>query len=182
MRVKTVCSQCGSISILNSNNMKCEICDGDLIKVGFIKGHKLINLGKERDKYIEENIIHHKIDEKYIQMNIDYYAKLKDQKVSKEQERQQKQSEKITQYQNKYLSFVSEAENQGIPRKRAEDIATYAMQHNMYSLPHCPSCSSVDVSKISSGTKAAKTVAFGVVGALSDAGKTWKCNKCGSKW
>lgn len=56
------------------------------------------------------------------------------------------------------------------------------MHHNLYSLPKCPSCGSVDTSKIGTGTKVAKTAAFGVVGAMSDAGKTWKCCKCGYKW
>lgn len=88
----------------------------------------------------------------------------------------------IQAYQSKYLQFLEEAQNQNIPESRAREIATYAMQHNLYQLPHCPSCGSVDINKIGTGTKVAKTAAFGVVGAMSDAGKTWKCCKCGTKW
>ena len=106
------------------------------------------------------------------------YAEYQQQKS----EREQKERSKISAYQTKYLSFLEEAQNQGILRSRAEEIASYAMQHEMYSLPHCPSCGSVNANKISTGTKVAKTAAFGVYGAMSDSGKTWKCNKCGCKW
>ena len=43
------------------------------------------------------------------------------------------------------------------------------MKCNLYQLPHCPACGSVDANKIGTGTKVAKTAAFGVVGAMSDA-------------
>lgn len=47
--------------------------------------------------------------------------------------------------------------------------------------PKCPFCQSTDLSKISATKKAAKIVTFGIFG-MGDNGKTWKCNKCGSKF
>lgn len=48
-------------------------------------------------------------------------------------------------------------------------------------LPHCPFCSSTDLTKISSLGKAVKIWAFGLYG-MDDAGKTYKCNNCGGKF
>lgn len=47
--------------------------------------------------------------------------------------------------------------------------------------PKCPICNSTNLSKISATKKAAKIVTFGIFG-MGDNGKTWKCNKCGSKF
>lgn len=46
----------------------------------------------------------------------------------------------------------------------------------------CPYCKSTTVSKITNTKKAIKIGLFGIFGAMDDAGKTWKCNNCGSKW
>lgn len=49
-------------------------------------------------------------------------------------------------------------------------------------IPKCPVCGSTNIKKITLTTRAAKTAAFGVVGAVDDAGKTYKCGNCGSKF
>ncbi len=49
-------------------------------------------------------------------------------------------------------------------------------------IPECPICGSSNIQKITLGTRAVKTAAFGVVGAVDDAGKTYKCSNCGSKF
>lgn len=48
--------------------------------------------------------------------------------------------------------------------------------------PKCPICGSANIKKITIGIRAVKTAAFGVYGAVDDAGKTYKCNNCGSKF
>lgn len=48
--------------------------------------------------------------------------------------------------------------------------------------PRCPICGSSNISKITMATRAVKTAAFGVVGAVDDAGRTYKCQNCGSKF
>lgn len=49
-------------------------------------------------------------------------------------------------------------------------------------VPRCPICNSTNIKKITLSTRAVKTAAFGVVGAVDDAGKTYKCGNCGSKF
>lgn len=48
-------------------------------------------------------------------------------------------------------------------------------------IPKCPICGSTDLSKITTTQKAGKAVLFGLF-ASGDMSKTWKCNKCGSKF
>lgn len=185
--IRKICPKCASVAWENSDE-KCRFCESSLIKLTFLQSIKLssINNLEEKYLYITQEILNNELDATCV--------KIRDEKINKakkeyneyikqqEAEREQKEREKISAYQDKYFSFLEEAQNQGIPRSRAEEIASYAMQHNMYQLPHCPACGSVDANKIGTGTKVAKTAAFGVVGAMSDAGKTWKCCKCGTKW
>lgn len=49
-------------------------------------------------------------------------------------------------------------------------------------VPKCPICSSTNIKKITMTTRAVKTATFGIAGAVDDAGKTYKCNNCGSKF
>ncbi len=48
-------------------------------------------------------------------------------------------------------------------------------------VPQCPICGSTNLSKITVGRKAVKIGVLGVFG-MGDAGKTWRCNNCGSKF
>lgn len=50
------------------------------------------------------------------------------------------------------------------------------------SIPKCPICGSTNIKKITIRNRAVKTAVFGVVGAIDDAGKTYKCENCGSKF
>lgn len=49
-------------------------------------------------------------------------------------------------------------------------------------IPTCPICGSSNIKKIAISTRAIKTAALGTIGAIDDAGKTWKCSNCGSKF
>ncbi len=49
-------------------------------------------------------------------------------------------------------------------------------------IPKCPICGSANINKITIGSRAVKTAVFGVAGAVDDAGKTYKCENCGSKF
>lgn len=53
--------------------------------------------------------------------------------------------------------------------------------HQIYT-PQCPICGSSNINKITLTNRAVKTAAFGVLGAMNDAGKTYKCGNCGSKF
>ena len=180
--LKFVCELCGFCDFSNKITI-CPAWGGSYIKVSLIQSYKIEHRSfDDRFKYIEEKIIKHKIDQKYAQHRQNYKDKRWTEYQQQKKEEQRKERLKISAYQTKYLSFLEEAQNQGILSSRAEEIASYAMQNEMYSLPHCPNCGSVDANKISTGAKVAKTAAFGVYGAMSDSGRTWKCNKCGCNW
>lgn len=49
-------------------------------------------------------------------------------------------------------------------------------------IPTCPICGSSNIKKITIGTRAIKAAALGTIGVIDDAGKTWKCSNCGSKF
>lgn len=49
-------------------------------------------------------------------------------------------------------------------------------------MPKYSICASGNIQKITVGTKVVKTAAFGVIGAIDDAGKTYKCENYGSKF
>lgn len=49
-------------------------------------------------------------------------------------------------------------------------------------IPRCPICTSSNIKKVAMTTRAVKTAAFGVAGAVDDAGKTYQCNNCGCKF
>lgn len=46
--------------------------------------------------------------------------------------------------------------------------------------PHCPTCGSTNLKKISTTSKAVNTVAFGIFGTKRH--KTFHCNNCGYEW
>lgn len=178
-RFKSVCTICGQCSFSDETN-PCEICGGQCKKMSIIQSYKTSHLGgQERNSYVEKNIINHKIATQYLLAREDYFRKKEEERKNAKEKIEQ---EKVLAYQNQYLKFLSEAQSQNIPNARAESIASYAMQHGLYSLPKCPICGSVDTSKIYMGQKMAKGAAFGLVGVADTAGKTWKCNKCGCKF
>lgn len=180
--LKMACLRCGFCDFTNKSQ-KCKVCGNEYSNLSFIQSYKLSKLGQnERISYIEDKIIGHKLDPNYDKMRKKYIKNALEQFKKEKMEQQQEDIAKISAYQNKYLEFLKEAQQQGISRNRAEDIASYAMQHNIHQLPHCPNCGSVDISKISVGTKVIKTATFGVYGAISDGGKTWRCNNCESKF
>lgn len=53
---------------------------------------------------------------------------------------------------------------------------------NNANIPKCPICGSTNIHKISIGSRVVKTAAFGVVGVVDDAGRTYKCGNCGGKF
>ena len=67
-------------------------------------------------------------------------------------------------------------------QKATEECLLSAMALNLKRLAKCPICGSTNVNKITIGSRAAKTAVFGVLGAVDDAGKTYKCGNCGSRF
>ena len=97
---------------------------------------------------------------------------------------------------NKYIKSSSEFDQQLYEEREkdaiqhAEDFEKYnsALNHGKAILeeksrvPKCPICGSANINKITIGSRAVKTAVFGVVGAVDDDGKTYKCGNCGSKF
>lgn len=95
--------------------------------------------------------------------------------------------EKQQQYiDNKMQEFHQRQETQQAKLKAQQEaklkqIRTQALD-KVNNVPKCPICGSTNINKITLTTRAVKTAAFGVVGAVDDAGKTWKCGNCGSRF
>jgi len=60
--------------------------------------------------------------------------------------------------------------------------ADRARKQKKENIPHCPICNSTNIKKITLSKRALKTAIFGIVGAIDDSGKTYKCNNCDSRF
>lgn len=78
---------------------------------------------------------------------------------------------------------LNEYEKRKILEQQAKNLAQMQNEKDKQNcIPKCPICGSTNVNKITITTRAVKTAVFGVVGAVDDAGKTYKCENCGSKF
>ncbi len=160
MRVKLICESCGDIEF-DGDNYQCPICNINLTKVGFIDGHKLMRMnGKKRIQWLE-NKLGHPISEKMINMRREYYKKQDEEEQQRLKEEREKYKRKATQNAIEYGRRLLEEKN---------------------NVPKCPICGSTNLKKITITTRVVKTAAFGTIGAIDDAGKTYKCENCGSKF
>lgn len=57
----------------------------------------------------------------------------------------------------------------------------FIMENWNSNIPHCPTCGSTDIEKISAANKVGKGLLFGLFSAGSIS-KTFKYNHCGYKW
>lgn len=68
-------------------------------------------------------------------------------------------------------------------KRQAKNIAQMQKESGKQDcIPKCPICGSTSISKITLTKRAVKTAVFGTLGAVDDAGKTWQCKNCGSKF
>lgn len=66
---------------------------------------------------------------------------------------------------------------------KALERGYYVQTHNQKgNVPRCPICNSRDIKRITLSKRAVKTVAFGIIGTIDDAGKSCQCNNCKSKF
>jgi len=54
------------------------------------------------------------------------------------------------------------------------------LESRQQNIPHCPTCNSTNLKKISTTSKAINAVAFGLLG--NKRKKTFHCNSCGYEW
>lgn len=153
MRVKKVCYNCGRVTMFN--NKKCPACNTTFTKIRMLDGIKLSNMnGEETIGWIENKL-------GYPLPNKELHKKYIEQcKCQKEQERINKQFEDYSTALEHGRQIIEEQKH----------------------IPKCPICGSTNVNKITVSSRVVKTVVFGVVGTVDDAGKTYKCGNCGSRF
>ena len=118
-----------------------------------------MNLNGEETIQWLENKLGHPLSDEMNNLREEYYKKKRlEREKQKEEEQRRREEEKIA-YELKILSGKS-----------------------LPNVPKCPVCGSTSLKKISLTTRAVKTAAFGTIGAIDDAGKTYKCENCGSKF
>lgn len=78
---------------------------------------------------------------------------------------------------------INDYEERKLLEQQAKNLAQMQKEKDKQNcIPKCPICGSTNVNKITVGTRAVKTAVFGVIGAVDDAGKTYQCENCGSKF
>lgn len=91
--------------------------------------------------------------------------------------------EKQVQKDREIFYSISQYHKKQIGEQQAKNLAQMQKEKDKLNcIPKCPICGSTNVEKIPIGTRAVKTGAFGIYGAIDDAGKTYRCGNCGSKF
>ena len=152
-----------------------------MLKLSFADGWKLARQDGGMDGmlyFLQNEIIHKNLDPLLCQKRIEYSKKeeKKREEFIEQYQRECSQRKAESNY-NFYKNYTTAKQNGA-----TDEVATKAAMNGTSNFVKCPYCGSCDVKKISTGTKIAKTAAFGVVGALDDAGKTYKCSNCGGKF
>ena len=68
----------------------------------------------------------------------------------------------------------------GVPAEQSPTGTVPVYSAPARNVPHCPTCGSENVTKISLGSKAVGGAMFGIFS--SNIRKSYKCNNCGYKW
>lgn len=175
MRVKNMCPNCGFWTFYKKE--ECPICNIPMRHITLKEFNKAYKTECSNfDEYAQKYIFGHDFVPNYKELHKKYWE---EQEKQEELERRRRANQEYDQWMSAYNSGLS----QGATPEQAAHAATCRPQGtSTVHIPKCPTCGSTDLTKITTGTKVAKTVAFGVIGAISDAGKTWKCNNCGGKF
>lgn len=161
MRIKKMCYNCGFDTILNYNSDICPVCNCNLETINYLTGKKLVNMNNDqRTRWIENKIGHVIPEDLKIQLHA-YYVQ-RHVEIDKE---------------------IEEFKQRQILEQQAKNIARMQKESDEQNcIPQCPICGSSNISKITLTKRAVKTATFGALGAIDDAGKTWQCKNCGSKF
>ena len=161
IRARLICENCGHIRWDCDMNF-CPACKSRLTEVGFFDGRKLSNLnGEQRIQWLE-NKLGHPLSDAANNLREEYRKK-----IIEEHEKQKEEERRL------------EEERKAYERRAMQSTRSLS---GIINVPKCPVCGSTSLKKISLTTRAVKTAAFGTIGAIDDAGKTYKCENCGSKF
>lgn len=163
------CEKCGQVYHI-AISKKCDFC-----------GTKMKLLPEElKYKYhiFVEDWAQTSDDEELLRKNNFVMGELKNNPLFS-MEHYQKQVQKKIQLNQR----LSEWEKQKMLDRQAKNLAQMQKAKDKQNcIPKCPICGSTNIHKISIGSRVVKTAAFGVVGAVDDAGRTYKCGNCGGKF
>lgn len=164
-----ICENCGYYTqMLDENGWRCPICNTKLVKVGIIDRYKLYNLNWEQRIQWLEKKLGHPISEETNNLRREYQKKLRLEREKQEEEKQRRLEEERKTYERRAMQNAYNSINNP--------------SSGRINVPKCPVCGSTSLKKITLTTRAVKTAAFGTIGAIDDAGKTYKCGNCGSKF
>ena len=135
------------------NNEICPVCSNSFAKVSAFDAIKLNKMDRQQiRKWIETKTGH----------------PLKIEEIERQQKYMDNKTQELHQRQEAHQAKLKAMTQKTLDRTNC--------------IPKCPICGSTNINKITLTTRAVKTAAFGVVGAVDDAGKTYKCGNCGSRF
>lgn len=157
------CPKCGKVLLDYFDNQENGIFGKYCINCSnFFKKYELIDTGKSKE-YFEEKA-----------EPIDEFSSNWEEEVRKE-----------FIYNNPLYDRNADMQHREDMRKLDEKNHRDAMieqsRTNTDNTPHCPTCNSTDIEKISTSSKVGKAALFGVL-AIGSITKQFKCNNCGYKW
>lgn len=156
MRIKKVCLNCSNISY--KDDIVCSLCNNLFTNINTVDAIKIGLMNEQqRVKWIERKT----------------GQPMKKEEVAKRQKHVDRVIQEFDQEKQAKLKAEQEA--------KLRQIKTQALD-KINNIPKCPICGSTNINKITLTTRAVKTATFGVVGAVDDAGKTYKCGNCGSRF
>ena len=155
-----ICENCGYYLYFSlEENDSCPVCNSKLKKLGIIDRYRVRNLNLDQIVQWAEKKFGHPISDEMNNLRENYYENERLEYKKQDEEEQRRLEEEEIAYELRILS------GKGLPN-----------------VPKCPVCGSTSLKKITLTTRAVKTAAFGTIGAIDDAGKTYKCENCGSKF
>jgi predicted RNA-binding Zn-ribbon protein involved in translation (DUF1610 family) len=157
------CPKCGEVILDYFDNKKDIIFGGICVHCsGFFKKYKLIDTGKSYDYFNEK-------------------AEPINEFSSNWREEVRKEFVYGNPLYNKKADMEHRKSFQQTVDKMHKDAVIEQSRTDTDTTPHCPTCNSTDIEKISTSSKVGKAALFGVL-AIGSITKQFKCNNCGYKW
>ena len=163
------CEVCGKTCYMLFSK-KCKFCGSKMKLLSEELKYKYHIFVEDWEQISREEMIIRK--ENFVMSELKSNPFFSDEEYKKQVQNQKQINEELEEYQQK-----QNLEQQNKINQEAQKILD-----KQNCIPKCPICGSTNIKKITMTTRVAKTATFGIAGAVDDAGKTYKCNNCGSKF